>query len=100
MTFKNKLDEYINWCRLKLANKPHWIRENKYKNGYEDAMLAVMSMLHNEKSSADEWAKVKRAKWLKRQNEMTCSACKFIYYSNNDHFNYCPNCGARMEAKK
>lgn len=46
-----------------------------------------------------DFVEIKRAsaKWLKRSNEMTCSACKFIYYSNNDHFNYCPNCGAKMK---
>ena len=49
MTFKNKINKYIDWCRQKIANKPRWVRENKYKIGYEDAMLAVMSMLHNEK---------------------------------------------------
>ena len=35
-------------------------------------------------------------RWKKSGNEKICSACKFIYYSNNDDFNYCPNCGARM----
>lgn len=34
--------------------------------------------------------------WRKRGNEKTCSLCKFIYYSNNDEWNFCPNCGARM----
>ena len=38
---------------------------------------------------------VKHGKWKKGGNEKTCSACKFIYYSNNDDFNYCPNCGAK-----
>lgn len=34
--------------------------------------------------------------WRKRGNEKTCSLCKFIYYSNNDEWNFCPNCGAKM----
>lgn len=38
-----------------------------------------------------------RARWIRRGNEMTCSKCKFIYYSNNDDFNFCPNCGAKMK---
>ena len=34
--------------------------------------------------------------WKKHGNEKECSLCEFIYYSNNDDFNYCPNCGAKM----
>ena len=42
---------------------------------------------------------VKHARWIRRGNEMKCSrkACGFIYYSNHDDFNYCPNCGAKMD---
>ena len=43
---------------------------------------------------------VKHGKWQKRGNEKTCSVCKFIYYSNNDEWNYCPNCGAIMDGRK
>ena len=39
---------------------------------------------------------VRHGKWRKRGNEKTCSKCKFIYYSNNDDWNYCPNCGAKV----
>ena len=38
-------------------------------------------------------------RWKKRGNEKTCSLCKFIYYSNNDEWNYCPNCGAKMKGE-
>ena len=43
----------------------------------------------------------RHARWICRGNEMKCSnpKCQFIYYSNNDDFNYCPNCGARMDEK-
>lgn len=42
---------------------------------------------------------VKHGHWIRRGNEMKCSnpKCQFIYYSNHDDFNYCPNCGARMD---
>jgi rRNA maturation endonuclease Nob1 len=42
---------------------------------------------------------VRRGKWIKRGNEKKCSECKFIYYSNNDEWNFCPNCGADMRGK-
>ena len=48
------------------------------------------------KNKAD-FEEVKHGEWKKRGNEKECSACKFIYYSNNDEFNFCPNCGAKMD---
>jgi hypothetical protein len=45
-------------------------------------------------------APVVHGKWHKRGNEKTCSVCEFIYYSNNDEWNYCPNCGAKMDGKR
>ena len=49
---------------------------------------------------AADVVEVKHGKWKKSGNEKTCSACKFIYYSNNDDFNYCPNCGAKMDGER
>lgn len=40
---------------------------------------------------------MQKAHWIKKGNEKTCSGCGFIYYSNNDDWNYCPNCGAGRE---
>ena len=45
-------------------------------------------------------AEAKHGKWEKRDNEKKCSLCEFTYYSNNDYFNFCPNCGARMHRKR
>lgn len=39
---------------------------------------------------------VKYGAWVKRGNEMKCSCCGFVYFSNNDEFDYCPHCGADM----
>lgn len=43
---------------------------------------------------------VRHGRWIRRGNEMKCSnsKCQFIYYSNSDDFNYCPNCGSRMDS--
>ena len=40
---------------------------------------------------------MKRGEWIKRGNEKKCSNCQFIYYSNNDEWTFCPNCGAKMK---
>lgn len=39
-------------------------------------------------------------RWMKNGNKMTCSYCGFTYYSNNEIFNYCPNCGHAMRGAK
>lgn len=46
---KSKLDELIDWCRQKIAYQDKQYCSDKYKQGYEDAMKAVMSKLHSEK---------------------------------------------------
>ncbi|MBE6656782.1 MAG: hypothetical protein E7609_07995 [Ruminococcaceae bacterium] len=46
------------------------------------------------------YRKQSEGEWVKRGNEKTCSLCKFIYYSNNDEWNFCPNCGAHMSGGK
>lgn len=43
---------------------------------------------------------VKHGYWNKSHNKRTCSVCGFFYYSNNDFFNYCPTCGAKMDKKE
>lgn len=42
----------------------------------------------------------RKGKWIKRGNEKKCSFCGFIYYSNNDDWNGCPNCLADMRGGK
>lgn len=43
---------------------------------------------------------VRHGRWIKRGNEKKCSVCEFIYYSNNDMWSFCPNCGADMRGDK
>lgn len=57
---------------------------------------------------AADVAEVKRGKWIGKQldnfrkYEVTCSNCDWIgienydSYDNPSEFNYCPNCGAKM----
>jgi rubrerythrin len=51
------------------------------------------------KNKAD-FVEVKNGEWIKKGNEKRCSVCGFIYYSNNDEWNFCPNCGAKMYKKR
>lgn len=51
------------------------------------------------KNKAD-FAEVRHGHWIKSGNEKKCSVCGFVYYSNNDEWNGCPNCLARMYERR
>lgn len=53
-----------------------------------------------QKFPAADVAPVKHGEWKKRGNEKKCSRCEFIYYSNNDEWSFCPNCGAKMDGER
>ena len=59
--------------------------------------FAVVTSVEIEEAPTIEAEPVRHGEWKKRLNESTCSECKFIYYSNKDEWNYCPNCGAKMD---
>lgn len=52
------------------------------------------------RQDAVDAVEVVHGRWMKHRNETKCSICKFIYYSNHDNFNYCPNCGAKMDGER
>lgn len=60
-----------------------------------DGMISAL-----EEEIAADVVEVRYGSWIKRGNEKRCSRCDFIYYSNNDEWNYCPNCGAKMYGGK
>lgn len=35
--------------------------------------------------------------WEKYGNKRTCSKCNFSYFTGDDGFKYCPDCGAKMK---
>lgn len=53
-----------------------------------------------ELENAAEKPASKHGEWKKRGNEKKCSRCEFIYYSNNDEWSFCPNCGAKMDGER
>lgn len=40
---------------------------------------------------------VRHGEWIKSKNERKCSLCGYFYFTNTKSFNYCPNCGAKMD---
>ena len=55
MTTADKYDEAIAWCKKKIETaKKHQIVTGKRFEGYEMAMLSVMSYLHCEKERLNE----------------------------------------------
>lgn len=50
----------------------------------------------DEQPAADV-VEVRHGKWNKNGNGRDCSICGFKYYANGGLFNFCPNCGARMD---
>lgn len=55
--------------------------------------------LHNWIMERLEYEPVKRGRWTNYKNTETviCSECNFGIEPYQDWFNYCPNCGARMD---
>ena len=75
------------------------------------AVRYLLSVLHNINSMLDKLNDRPKGKWVKTQlgyydddYGWECSNCKEIYCTEYDFeemaYNYCPNCGARMEIEK
>lgn len=88
---KDKLSEDI---RLRYCKDCNNHNEVKCRACWIDDMLGEI-----EDAPTADVAEVKHGYWIKKGNEKKCSVCKFIYYSNNDEWNGCPNCLAKMDGK-
>lgn len=40
---------------------------------------------------------IRHGKWIKSKDERKCSLCGYFYFTDTKSFNYCPNCGAKMD---
>lgn len=47
-------------------------------------------------TACEHFKEERKGRWIRRGNEKKCSCCGFIYYSNHDEWNGCPNCLADM----
>lgn len=50
--------------------------------------------------TAADVVEVRHEKWNKNGNGRDCLICGFKYYANGGFFNYCPNCGAKMDGRE
>lgn len=67
--------------------------------GHYGVTIKAIEGIADECAAADV-VEVRHGEWKKRGNEKKCSVCDFIYYSNNDEWTYCPNCGAKMDGER
>lgn len=93
--------EYIE--REKLLAKLHEVggcgaAHDTWADGYDKAIDVAYGIV--QMTPAADVAEIKRGKWEKDGNGRTCSKCEFKYYANGGLFNYCPNCGARMDGER
>lgn len=89
---KETLQEKLNRKKAGPANK-------RYTEGWNDAILMVKSIIHSEKAA--DVAPVRHGRWVQTKapfmNECEdCSACGYRTVWGH-RYNYCPNCGAKMD---
>ena len=93
------LDE-IKVCVARQYENCHGYSGSK-KAIYREAILAVKSILHSAKPIADV-APVRHGRWIEREKYTfgtmyDCSICDNRILDNGHSWNYCPNCGAKMD---
>lgn len=71
----------------------------QYWEGCGHIRYGVVDVADIENIPAADVAPVVHGRWIRRGNEKKCSVCGFIYYSNNDEWNGCPNCLAKMDGR-
>ena len=89
---KETLQAKLNRKKAEPANK-------RYTEGWNDAVLMVKSMIHSEKAA--DVAPTRHGRWVPTKapfmNE--CEDCSVCGYRTvwGHRYNYCPNCGCRMD---
>ena len=81
-------------CRLFMESEK-FNKDSEMADFVADDLIAAW----NRRSDA---VPVVRGEWIEHEDEMECPQCGYFWnYCDNDteRFNYCPNCGAKMEDK-
>lgn len=93
---KETLQEKLNRKKAGPANK-------RYTEGWNDAILMVKSMIHGEKPA--DVAPVVHGRWIDGHDYIKCSECGIMakwdstFFNDIGDWNYCPNCGAKMDGE-
>lgn len=79
-----------------------WLRGCVYHDGRKgnvylpcDTVLAIADWIESHRDVAP----VRHGRWEKN-DDYTCSLCGYRMVIGDGAYNYCPNCGARMDAKE
>lgn len=89
-----------------LTRKKSSVANQRYTEGFNDALMRFRSMLHSAPSA--DVVEVVHGEWLycpetiNLRSHFYCSVCNGVrlerYTKNN--FRYCPNCGAKMDGER
>lgn len=94
--------EYIEREALQKAmqRKKAGVADKRYTEGYNDCLLRMKSMVHGAKAA--DVVPVVRGKWKAEGfDNCYCSRCIKTYIGFfASSWNYCPNCGAKMDGER
>ena len=80
------------------------MREDWLTNGENEYVYDTNAILDSiDAQPTVDAVEVVHGRWMEFNTMMTCSVCdKDWYYDDNncDEFNYCPNCGAKMDGER
>ena len=98
--------EYVDRGALQaaLVRKQCGDANQRYTEGWNDCLLRVKSMVS--KAPTSDVAPVIHGKWIDGAEDFTCGnrdaecsicGCYISWNGCDEDFNYCPNCGAKMD---
>lgn len=75
------------------------IESEIYRHDYLDHVIDIIEAMPSADVTPVRYAN--HGRWKNYKDEHTCSVCDYSFcdewYSDDDVYNYCPNCGARMD---
>ena len=92
--------------RSALLEEFDWLNRACANDGANEVAAALVKLV--EKAPTVDAEAVRHGRWLNKTERIyadlnyrfDCSVCSHIFYAAGiDTFNYCPNCGAKMDAE-